>query len=150
MATGDGRREFRGSVDEFVQHVWDASENPPGMGELLRKYRLRKEKNDGVQEKAEEKHKRNIILTEFSKRPGYDILTAFLKRIEGDAYFKLRNLKERPQNVSMESWVGMQSGKLEVIEDIRLMFSTAASELRWEQMKEQVKQEKQNDTQSDS
>jgi hypothetical protein len=138
------RLDTRGSIDGFVGQVWDASENPPGVGELLRKHRLRTKKDEGVQEKQEEKHRRNIVLTEFSKRPGYDLLKAFLQLIEGDAYFKLRNLKERPENVSMDSWVGIQNGRLEVVEDIRLMFATARAELKRERIDEQKKEGEKN------
>lgn len=128
MASEHRRRYSRASVDSQVGHIWHASENPPRMAELLRKHTLRTKADAKVQQTKEERYARDLKLTEWIKRDGYDIFVAFLKNIEGDAYFKLRNPSPE-QNESIERFMGRQAGRLDVIEDIRLMFMDARVKL---------------------
>lgn len=124
------RRDTRASVDSQVGHLWDASENPPRMERLLQKLTPRTRKDEEVQRAKEERFERNVVITEWIKRNGYNLFVAWLQQIEGDAYYRLRNMGQKPANETSDFYIGKQNGKLELIEDIRLMFSTARMELR--------------------
>lgn len=125
----DRRRDTRGSIDSQVEHLWHASENPPRMGQLLRST-VRATKDEDIQRAKEERNTRNLTIVEWLKRPGYNLFVAWLKQIEGDSYYKLRHGEGRPANESLEHYLGKQDGRLEVIEDIRMMFSESRREFR--------------------
>ena len=135
------RRFTRGSIESQVGHLWDASEKPPRMEELLRKHSVRTRKDEEVQRGKEEKRARSVKLVEWTKRDAYNVFVAFLKNIEADAYYRLRHPDHKPGE-SIERYIGRQDGKLEVIEDIRLMFAEARLTLQ----EARAEQEKQNET----
>lgn len=125
-----GRRDIRGSINSQVKHLWDASEKPPRMGELLRKHTIRTRKDEEVQRAKEEEHQRSVIITEWAKREGYNIFVAFLQQIESDGYYRLRNNHGKQPNENTDYYIGKQNGRLEVIEDIRLFFAYSRMKLQ--------------------
>lgn len=126
----DRRRDPRTGIERQVRHLWNASENPPRMERLLRKFSPRTRKDEEVQRAAEEKFSRSVKLVEWSKRDGYNIFVAFLQTAESDAYFQLRSFKGVKDGISVQENLWKQNGKLEMIEDIRLMFADARMQLQ--------------------
>lgn len=69
-----------------------------------------------------------------------------METAEVDAYYKLRHPEEKnasknegERDNSLEWYIGKMNGKLELIEDIRLMISAAISELEFEKAREKAK-----------
>lgn len=138
----DRRRNARGSIERETGHLWDAHYDPPAMGRLLQKFTTRTRKDEEIQRAKEERRKRNALITNLSRYEGYRlIIVPFLESIEQDSYFKLRHPEDKPKDMSLEWYNGKQVGRLEVIEDFRLMITTSLSEKEMDKAREQLNKE---------
>lgn len=144
------RCNARAGIDGQVRHFWDAHYEPPRVAELLSKYRLRTKKTEGLEDKARKRSERNTVIKRLSEYEGYrKIIVPFLAALETDAYYKLRHPEEKNaaadkgemQN-SMDWYIGKQNGRLEVIEDFRLMVTTALAELQMDRARAEANKNK--------
>lgn len=147
------RRFTRAGIVSQIRHLWDAHYDPPAMGELLRKYTIRTNKAEDLQRAKGKRDERNALIKRLSDYEGYRrLIVPFLELAETDAYFKLRHPDDRNQgdpakHISLEEYVGKQNGKLELVEDFRLMVSSGIAELEREkaaQKAEALRKEGQN------
>ena len=136
------RQLTRTSIGGIVKRVWDAHYDPPRVEDLLRKYTLRTRKDEELQAAAGKRSERNALIKRLSDYEGYKrIIVPFLQIAENDAYFKLRHPEDRTageKHFSLEEYIGKQNGKLELIEDLRLMVSTAISDIQRESDKKKA------------
>lgn len=150
------RCDTRASIDRQVGHLWDAHYEPPRVEELLRKHTLRTKQTTGMEEKARRRSERNSLIKRLSEYEGYRrVIVPFLSSLETDAFYKLRHPEEKNQAVdrgergnSVDWYIGKQNGRLEIIEDLRLMVTTALAELQMDKAREEAKKQKggQHDT----
>lgn len=130
------RQLTRTSISGIIDRVWNAHYEPPRVEQLLRKYTLRTRKDQELREAEGKRSERNALIKRLSDYEGYRrIIVPFLQVAENDAYMKLRHPEDRKQGefnkeISLEEYVGRQNGKLELIEDMRLMVSSALADIQ--------------------
>ena len=154
LAAEHRRRERRAGLERQTEDIWNAHYEPPRVGELLQQYTLRTKKDEGVQEEARKRSERNSRLAGFSATRQYkEIVVEFFKMIEVDAYWRLRHPEERIKSDdpgdranSIEWYNGKQAGRLEIVEDFRLMISSALLEIQTEKAREKLKEKQKNET----
>lgn len=95
-------------------------------------------------ELSNKKTARNIEIVRITSDSGYRHVRNTLEAIEGEAYLRLRapNPPSKPAYESLEFFMGKQVGKLEVVDDLRLMEQTAIMELEKQKLKEKEEYER--------
>jgi hypothetical protein len=118
------RRLTGGSFEDTLERLWSQTTEPREVAKLLRPT-TREEKVEAIQRKEEKEKARNLQLTEISRRPGWNVLIAFLSRIERGGYANLRHPEHRKTEISVDYFTGFQNGTIETVETIRAMMVEA-------------------------
>lgn len=132
------RRDTGAGLKKQLDDIWNAHYDPPAMEKLLQRYTLRTKKDEELQRAKEERTKRNTALSLITQHPGYKILVEAWKMIELDALIKIRHPEykdfddSKEKGFSDERFLGKQLGRLEVIEETRIMVMAAKQQLQLE------------------
>lgn len=129
-----GRRIFGGGHKERRFSFWSSKNDEGKVGRTLQP-RVREEEVRRLQEIAERKSKRNILLYSATRRDDFNILKAFLQRAEDGAYSNLRHPEIKRDGISQDYFIGFQNGIIQLVEDIRSLYVQAAVDYHKEMKK---------------
>lgn len=143
VEAGLGRHVTRGYIESFTRRLQDAYKNKGRMGRVLQPT-TRIGQTEGSSETKERRVNRALEIVRIAKDKGYQHWIDQLLAIEGDAYYSLRVPHEvRNRNESLEYFIGIQAGRLAVVDDLRVMIQQAEIELQKEQEAEKKDYERQ-------
>lgn len=132
LAFGAGLSRTRGNIETYLRRVQRTLQESGGMERILRPT-TRVGEDSSVREKEEKRIKRASEVVVVAKKKGFEEYISLMRKIEGDAYYNLRNpslLKK--EGLSLDYTVGFYAGALSVIDDFFLLEQNAQKILKKE------------------